>query len=91
MKTLTKISLVTAFASGCIVLSTLLGGCKVNENIASKNGIQLWSENCNRCHNTPPATAFSAEQWVTIGLHMQSRALITDMERDKIVNYLKGD
>ncbi|MFL5787719.1 MAG: c-type cytochrome, partial [Flavisolibacter sp.] len=55
----------------------------------AKSGAQLWAENCQRCHNTPPPNTFSQEQWETVGLHMQSRALITDTERDKIVAFLK--
>lgn len=63
--------------------------CTVSQKIEMKSGVQLWAENCQRCHNTPPPNTFSAEQWETIGLHMQSRALLTNAERVKIVNFLK--
>jgi nitrate/TMAO reductase-like tetraheme cytochrome c subunit len=52
--------------------------------------VELWAENCQRCHNTPSATSFSAEQWKTIGMHMQTRALLTNNERDKVVAFLQA-
>ena len=67
----------------------LMESCKISEKVASKTGAQLWAENCQRCHNTPPPNAFSADQWETIGLHMQSRALLTDTEKNNIVKFLK--
>lgn len=69
--------------------SIFLSSCKVSSKIESKSGAQLWAENCQRCHNTPSPATFSPEQWETIGMHMQSRSLITDKERDKIVAFLK--
>lgn len=73
------------------VVSTLveLNSCTASQKIESKSGAQLWAENCQRCHNTPSPSSFSAEQWETIGMHMQTRGMITDKERDKIVAFLK--
>lgn len=73
---------------GCFAFSMIFG-CKASQKVASKTGAQLWAENCQRCHNTPSPTSFNHEQWETIGLHMQSRALLTDAERDKIVAFMK--
>lgn len=67
----------------------ILNGCAASQKVAAKSGAQLWAENCQRCHNTPSPSSFSAEQWETIGMHMQSRALLTDKERDKIIEFLK--
>ena len=64
-------------------------GCKASQKVSAKTGVQLWAENCQRCHNTPSPNTFSPEQWETVGMHMQSRALLTDEERDKIVGFLK--
>jgi len=69
---------------------SLFMSCKETKLIQAKSGAQLWSENCQRCHNTPSPTSFSQEQWKTIGLHMQSRALLTNPERDKIVSFLQS-
>jgi len=63
--------------------------CKPSQKVSAKTGVQLWAENCQRCHNTPPPNTFSHEQWETIGMHMQSRALLTEDEKNKIVAFLK--
>lgn len=72
-----------------ILITSSLDGCFTSQKVLAKSGVQLWSENCQRCHNTPSPATFSPEQWETVGMHMQSRALLTDMERDKIVAFLK--
>ena len=74
-----------------IVNSTLsITGCTASKAVAAKSGAQLWAENCQRCHNTPSPASFSSEQWETIGMHMQSRSLITENEREKIVAFLQS-
>lgn len=70
-----------------VVINT---GCAESQKIAMKSGTQLWAENCQRCHNTPSPNSFSAEQWETIGMHMQSRALLTENEKNKIVAFLQN-
>ena len=72
-----------------ILIIMAISGCKASQQISSKSGAQLWAENCQRCHNTPSPATYSPEQWETVGLHMQSRALLTDEERSKIVEFLK--
>ena len=67
----------------------ILNSCTVSQKIMAKSGAQLWSENCQRCHNTPSPSTYSPEKWETIGLHMQSRALLTEREKEKIVAFLK--
>ncbi len=65
-----------------------LNSCTASKKIEAKSGAELWAENCQRCHNTPSPSTFSPEQWKTVGMHMQTRALITNKERDKIVAFL---
>jgi len=87
-----KIARVITFISSIgfiTVLALLIQSCVVSQKIANKPGAQLWAENCQRCHNTPSPNSFSGDQWVTIGMHMQTRALITEQERDKIVAFLQ--
>ncbi len=67
-----------------------MNSCAPSKVVAAKSGVQLWSENCQRCHNTPSPTTFSPEIWETVGMHMQTRALLTEAERDKIVEFLKS-
>lgn len=80
-------SLIVAAFCGVLALNAV--SCKVSQNVAGKSGAQLWAENCQRCHNTPSPTSFSPDQWETIGMHMQTRALITEQERKKIVEFLQ--
>jgi cytochrome c2 len=67
----------------------ILNSCTATQKIKDKSGAQLWSENCQRCHNTPSPSTFSPEKWETVGMHMQSRALLTETEKEKIVDFLK--
>ena len=83
-----KITLI-AFFLIAVSVAVILNGCKASEQVTAKSGAQLWAENCQRCHNTPSPSTFSHDQWETIGIHMQSRALITDQEKEKIVAFLK--
>ena len=85
LKSMTAILVIVS----ALVITLSLNACKASQKVLAKPGVQLWAENCQRCHNTPPPNTFSPEQWETIGLHMQSRALLTDMEREKIVAFLK--
>ena len=80
--------LLSSISFGMMVIISI-NGCKASQQVSSKSGVQLWAENCQRCHNTPSPTSFSPEQWETVGMHMQSRALLTDEERNKIVAFLK--
>lgn len=80
------LGLITAIVISGILL---LNGCAPSQEVAAKTGVQLWGENCQRCHNTPSPSTFSPEQWETIGMHMQTRALLTENERNKIVEFLK--
>lgn len=68
----------------------LIISCKTSSVVSEKNGAQLWSESCVRCHYAPSPTDYSDQQWELIGTHMQVRALITQSEKDKIVEFLKS-
>jgi len=70
------------------LLVLIMNSCVESQKVAAKSGAQLWAENCQRCHNTPSPNTFSADQWKTIGMHMQTRAQLTDKEREKIVAFL---
>ena len=57
--------------------------------IADKSGSQLWGENCGRCHNTPPSSAFTNAQWEIINTHMRERGMLTETEYKKILEFLQ--
>ncbi len=84
-----NISILIAILFCITALVAMMDSCKPSQKVAAKTGVQLWAENCQRCHNTPSPSSFSAEQWETIGMHMQTRAMITEDERKKIVAFLK--
>jgi mono/diheme cytochrome c family protein len=85
-----KITRIYSFLLAAIITTIIINGCAVTANIASKNGSQLWGENCIRCHNAPPSSDYSGAQWETIGTHMKLRANLTEDEANKIVAYLKS-
>ncbi len=77
-----------------MVIVALIGvgatiGCKESEAVKAKSGAQLWAENCQRCHNLPDPSTFSDEQWSILVMHMQTRALLTNNERDKIYTFMR--
>lgn len=90
MKNKGIIVMVAIAATVICFLSLILYGCVTPAAIASKSGTQLWGENCQRCHNTPPPTAFTDNNWEVIGTHMKDRANLTETEKDKIVEFLKS-
>jgi hypothetical protein len=55
-----------------------------------KSGVQLWSENCARCHNMRPPDEFSGAQWDVIVHHMRLRANLTGAEARDIVTFLQA-
>ncbi|MDR3716430.1 MAG: cytochrome c [Puia sp.] len=82
-----KITWVIIAGTG-LLLAGILNGCVESQKVAAKSGVQLWAENCQRCHNTPSPNSFSHDQWITIGMHMQTRAQLTEKEKEKIVAFL---
>ena len=85
-KKLSLLALLLVFISSMVII---LNSCTASQKIKAKSGAQLWAENCQRCHNTPSPSTFSPEKWETIGMHMQSRALLTETEKNKIIAFLK--
>lgn len=55
-----------------------------------KGGAQLWSENCQRCHNTRSPSTYNDAQWEVAMMHMRVRANLTPEEHKKILEFLKS-
>ncbi|HET9056362.1 MAG TPA: cytochrome c [Chitinophagaceae bacterium] len=74
-----------------LILTTglVIASC-VTTRITDKSGTQLWSENCLRCHNTPPSSAFTNTQWEVINTHMRQRAMLTEDEYKKITEFMQA-
>jgi cytochrome c553 len=80
-----------------IALSVIIGlvtvlsmSCTVSKKVQDKEGSELWSENCGRCHNAPGASNYTAQQWEIIGTHMRMRAQLTASETKKIVEFFQS-
>lgn len=71
-----------------LTIAIIVVSC-VSAKITDKSGTQLWSENCQRCHNTPPSSAFTNAQWEVINTHMRQRAMLTEDEYKKITEFMQ--
>lgn len=69
----------------------LISSCSSTSTLASnRSGAQLWGENCMRCHNAPSPVTFSDVEWEVAVTHMRIRANLTELESNKIVEFLKS-
>ncbi len=73
-----------------VVIITILHGCAAMEKVSDRSGVQLWSENCQRCHAVPPPAAYNDYRWESITTHMRVRANLTETEENKILEFLKS-
>jgi len=58
--------------------------------VIATNGVQLWADNCARCHNMRTPESYSDAQWDVAVLHMRVRANLTANDANAIVKYLKS-
>ncbi len=73
-----------------ITVVLIISSCSTPKSVAQKSGAQLWGENCVRCHNTPSPASFSDLEWEVAVMHMRIRAQLTDVEAQKIADFLKS-
>ena len=75
-----------------IATATITAFAAITNSCASmksaESGRTIWSNNCMRCHNSPPSSAYTNEQWEVIGMHMQIRANLTNEDTKKVVEFL---
>ena len=55
-----------------------------------RSGVELWSDNCARCHNSRPLNEFSGAQWSVIVHHMRLRANLSGEESREIIKFLQA-
>jgi len=73
-----------------IGLMTIISGCATTSPKTDQaSGAQLWAQKCQSCHNAPPPSAWSTQQWDVIINHMRVKANLTNEEAKKIVAFLK--
>jgi len=85
-----KIAIICVAGIATIIMALTSSSCVTSNAIGEKLGVQLWSENCNRCHNAPSPADFTDVQWEKIGTHMKVRANLTDVEVKKITEFLQS-
>lgn len=79
--------LLIVLITGIMMLLSACASTSPKEQQAS--GAQLWAQKCQSCHNAPPPSAMSTEQWDVIIYHMRVKANLTNQEAKKIVAFLK--
>ncbi len=72
------------------IIAQFISSCATTAAVAEKSGTQLWGENCLRCHNTMPSSAYSNRELEVIDMHMRIRANLTDQEAKKILEFLQS-
>jgi mono/diheme cytochrome c family protein len=91
----------SSFGIGLVLLLAVVGGCSslpsdqeagtsAASSSSGKSGLQLWTENCNRCHNIRPPDSYSDAQWDVAMTHMRIRANLTGEDARAILEYLKS-
>ena len=55
-----------------------------------KSGVQLWADNCARCHDSRSPTSYSDAEWDLVLHHMRLQAHLTGAEQRAIAAYLKS-
>ena len=85
-----KITATLILTMTVIVFALLSNSCASVKNVTNQSGSDLWANNCGRCHNAPPSTSYTNEQWEVLGMHMKMRAQVTDDDMKKIVGFLKS-
>jgi len=54
------------------------------------SGVQIWSQNCMRCHNMISPTRYGDAQWEPVVRAMRVRAGLTSDEEKAILDFLKS-
>jgi len=85
MKTITAIVII-----GLVGLASVSCSPERAALVEGKSGVQLWGENCMRCHNTPSPSDFNDTEWSTVEMHMRVRANLTAKESKKIFEFLRS-
>ncbi len=87
----TSLTLVFLLISACSLSSPpRQAGNQEAPKAVQKAGVQLWADNCARCHNIRPPESYSDAQWDVAVLHMRVRANLAADDARAIVDYLKS-
>jgi cytochrome c5 len=67
-----------------------LNDVAVSRSQNEPSGEELWSNNCQRCHNLQSPAMYSPAQWEIIVHHMRIRANLTGADQRAIAEFLKS-
>ena len=56
----------------------------------AKGRAQLWSQTCNRCHNTRSPDSYGAREWAIVMTHMRVRGYLTGEDQRAILEFLQS-
>jgi hypothetical protein len=90
MASVTLLATISLLSCNSTKNSTYINKPQDQKVVMKQGGAQLWANNCNRCHNTPPPNAYSDNEWEAIVNHMQKVAGFTVSDSDKIAEFLKA-
>ncbi len=89
-KLFVSLSLLLPLISACSLLKlNQQQDTKRVSQVLQKPGVQLWADNCSRCHTMRSPDSYSDAQWDVAILHMRIRANLTADDAKEIVEYLK--
>jgi cytochrome c5 len=54
-----------------------------------KGRAQIWSQTCNRCHNTRSPDSYSGREWAIVMTHMRVRGYLTGDDQRAILDFLQ--
>jgi hypothetical protein len=74
---------------GVMGLAALFSSCQ-SPAVSAKLGVQIWGENCGRCHSTASPATFSDIEWDAVSMHMNIRANLTQEESRKVLEFLQS-
>jgi cytochrome c553 len=78
---------ILVLAGGALCVLTALQPQQV---LAQRSGVVVWSQTCGNCHMAQPGNRYTADQWVSILMHMRIQAHLPDAEADAVLQFLQG-
>jgi hypothetical protein len=76
--------------AGPTEMQSYSNGAAANGSRSELSGEELWSNNCQRCHNLQSPAMYSPLQWGIIVHHMRVRASLTGADQRAITEFLKS-
>ena len=61
----------------------------ISNAVPAKGRAQIWSETCNRCHNTRSPDSYSGNEWAIVMTHMRVRGYLTGEDQRAILEFLQ--